>query len=521
MSEASTSADAPQMVAFEPGDPSNPYNWSKGKKMLIILLGTLVVFNTTLASSLPSLAQHAILDHFHIDGDIEGPLPNSIYLVGYILGPTVWAPLSEHIGRRWITMGSFIAYAAFEGACTGAPTWGSLIGLRLLTGICGSAPISLIGGLFADVLDDPVWRGRSIAWFVTISGVGPFLGPVVSGCMVQFGWQWPFWLEVICAGACAIPLILFLPETFAPALLQAKAKKFRKEHLDKPPIYAPLELQQHTGFLQLVTRIVARPLQMIISEPIVAACCIYLALVYSTVYMLFQSFGVIYPPIYGFGPLQTGLAFLPMTVGAFISLPVYFCYDAYLRNAKSARKSWAFKEEFQRLPLACLGGPLMPIGMFWIGWTARKSIHWIVPMLGGLPFGLGFILVFIALYNYMVDAYKIYSASAVGATSIVRSVCGVVLPFAARPMYETLGVGWACSLLGFASAVMCAIPWIFISCGPELRARSRICRELAGASEEGRGRGDMGGKQVSDGESQQGGGGDGGGEEEGCEDDAG
>ena len=100
-------------------------------------------------------------------------------------------------------------------------------------------------------------------------------------------------------------------------------------------------------------------------------------------------------------------------------------------------------------------------------------------MLGGLPFGIGFVLIFVSLFNYIVDAYKIYSASALGATSIARSTFGVVLPFAARPMYATLGVGWACSLLGFLTLLMCLIPFAFIQYGAKLREKSPICAELA------------------------------------------
>lgn len=44
-----------------------------------------------------------------------------------------------------------------------------------------------------------------------------------------------------------------------------------------------------------------------------------------------------------------------------------------------------------------------------------------------------------------------------GAASCARSIFGVVLPFAAKPMYGTLGVAWACSLLGFLSLLMSAI----------------------------------------------------------------
>lgn len=117
--------------------------------------------------------------------------------------------------------------------------------------------------------------------------------------------------------------------------------------------------------------------------------------------------------------------------------------------------------------------------MFWIGWGAMRDVHWIVPILGGLPLGIGFVLIFVALANYLVDAYRIYSASAMGATSISRSTFGVVLPFAAKPMYEALGVAWACSLLGFASLFMCLIPYVFIWYGERLRASSPMCQELA------------------------------------------
>lgn len=100
-------------------------------------------------------------------------------------------------------------------------------------------------------------------------------------------------------------------------------------------------------------------------------------------------------------------------------------------------------------------------------------------MLGGLPLGIGFVLIFVALFNYLVDAYKTFSASALGATSISRSSFGVVLPFAAKPMYQALGVAWACSLLGFLSLLMCLIPIVFIRYGERLRETSPVCQELA------------------------------------------
>lgn len=47
-----------------------------------------------------------------------------------------------------------------------------------------------------------------------------------------------------------------------------------------------------------------------------------------------------------------------------------------------------------RLPFACLGAILLPIGIFWFAWTSTPSVHWISPVLAGVPFGCGMLLVF-------------------------------------------------------------------------------------------------------------------------------
>jgi hypothetical protein len=42
-----------------------------------------------------------------------------------------------------------------------------------------------------------------------------------------------------------------------------------------------------------------------------------------------------------------------------------------------------------RLPPAILGTVLIPIGLFWFGWTSYRSVHWIVPIIGSAFFGAG------------------------------------------------------------------------------------------------------------------------------------
>lgn len=194
--------------------------------------------------------------------------------------------------------------------------------------------------------------------------------------------------------------------------------------------------------------------------------------------MFFQAYPIIYEETYGFSGGQEGLTFLAIGIGAVIACLAYLVWDLILRRARAQNKTWVQKEEMRRLPLACIAGPFFVLSCFWVGWTARKDIYWIVPVLAGIPYGIGYLLVFMALLNYLVDAYKIFAASALGAASAVRSLFGAILPFAARPMYKTLGVAWACSLLGFLSCLMTIIPFIFIWKGVELRANSKFCQYL-------------------------------------------
>ena len=87
-------------------------------------------------------------------------------------------------------------------------------------------------------------------------------------------------------------------------------------------------------------------------------------------------------------------------------------------------------------------------------------------------------LIFMAFLNYLTDAYEIFAASAMAAASTCRSLFGALLPLAARPMYETLGVAWASSLLGFLSLGMAIIPFAFIKYGDRIRANSKFCQFL-------------------------------------------
>lgn len=424
---------------------------------------------------MPSGDGPPIQRHFGITIEEQLVLPTSIFLVGYVVGPLIFSPLSEEYGRQAILLGTFGGYTIFTVATCVSPNWAAFNIFRLLCGVFASSPISVIGGLYADLYDNPIARGRAMAIFMAATTWGPIFGPVVSGFLSYYGWRWPFWFLLIFAGV-TWPALVFLPETYGPIILKRRARKIRKQTGSKH-VFAPIELE-HTSLRDVIVKVLTRPFRMFFTEWIVLFSCLFLCYVYAIYYMFFQVYPLIYIPIYGFGRGQEGLAFLSIGVGAIIACGIYLWWDSYLERARARGATWCRSEEYRRLPLACMGGPFFVIGIFWTGWAARASIHWIVPILGGIPMGIGFLLLFMALINYIVDAYEIFAASAMAAASTSRSAFGATLPFAGRPMFNALGIAWACSLLGFVSLAMCAIPFVFIKYGDKIRDNSKFCAEI-------------------------------------------
>ncbi|OGM39531.1 hypothetical protein ABOM_011911 [Aspergillus bombycis] len=436
----------------------DPAQWQSHRKIFVVITGLLMLFNSVFDSTIPSGGIRFIADSLQVQNETQLVLPTSVYLLGYVTGPLAFAPLSELHGRRIVLVGTYVLFTIFTLACAIAPNWTALIIFRTLCGICASSPIAVTGGLFADVYRSPLARGRTMALAMMVTTAGPQFAPLVAGFIAPVGWRWIFWISLIIAGVSLIP-VLFLPETSQPGLAKQKTEK------------------QGDGF---VLKALSRPLSMLFCEPIISFTCLYLSYASAIFFMYFEAYPLIFQGIYGMSDGVAGLAFIPIAVGACIGMALFLWYDAILRSAKARKASWSSIEEYQRLPLACLGGPLYVLALFWLGWTASAGIHWIVPMLAGIPFGMAFFLIFVALINYLVDAYHEYAASAMAAASCCRSVFGAVLPLAATPMFRQLGIAWACSLLGFLSLLMTLIPFVFIRYGDRIRARSQFQQGLRG-----------------------------------------
>lgn len=78
------------------------------------------------------------------------------------------------------------------------------------------------------------------------------------------------------------------------------------------------------------------------------------------------------------------------------------------------------------------------------------------------------------LQTYLIDFYEKNAASAVAAVVIIRSLLAGCIPLVAHPMFSTLGVNWACTLLGCIVLLLIPLPLVFAKYGPFLRSKSRF-----------------------------------------------
>jgi multidrug resistance protein len=133
---------------------------------------------------------------FNVPPGPQTILPASLYLVGFVFGPLVFAPLSESYGRKRVLVTGYILFLIFTMACALSPNWVAFLIFRFLAGTSASPPMSVMGGVIADVFDDRVTRGRALMFWSAATLIGPLVAPIISGFTGRYGWRWTFWLVI-------------------------------------------------------------------------------------------------------------------------------------------------------------------------------------------------------------------------------------------------------------------------------------------------------------------------------------
>ncbi|EPS94316.1 hypothetical protein FOMPIDRAFT_1026243 [Fomitopsis schrenkii] len=456
-----------------PDDPENPQNWSNRKKWLITALALVMTVNVTFASSAPSSAGTYIATEFGKEREYAY-LVTSVFLCGYVIGPLFWGPGSELLGRRPVFLVTLGAYTILHLGQALAKDMNTLLATRFLGGFFAVAPLTNCGGMMFDIWD-PIRRGQATALTVAGVFVGPVLGPIVGGFLTTsyLGWRWIFWIMMIFAGACTLVAAVTVPETYAPVLLQKKAQRLRKaDPVKNAEIYAEHE-QADWSVKGVLHRTLFRPILMLCVEPILVLVTLYLSLVYGVLYALFEALPIIFVETRHFTIGECGLIFIGVGIGTTVGAAAFFPMTAHYPQLML--KWRGFPPPEQRLFGAMIGGASLVLGSFWLGWTGNyAAVPWYVPALATIPIGASVSMVFISFFTYLVDTYLGYTASALSASTMVRSAVGAAFPLFTTQMFKNLGTNWACTLIGLLGLLLAPSPFLFYKYGRVIRSKSKF-----------------------------------------------
>jgi hypothetical protein len=172
--------DDPYIVDYLHNDRQDAMNFSKGRKWAIAVLQSLSTFAVTFASSVYASGIEGVMQRFDVSAEVA-TLGLSLFVLGFALGPLIWAPLSEVYGRKSIYVVSYAAYTVFSVAAACAPNITALLVLRFFASAFGSSSMTNTGGVIADMFSKAE-RGLATGMFVT----APFLGPALGRWWMSF-----------------------------------------------------------------------------------------------------------------------------------------------------------------------------------------------------------------------------------------------------------------------------------------------------------------------------------------------
>ncbi|KAF9261630.1 MFS polyamine transporter [Marasmius fiardii PR-910] len=465
-----------------PDDPENPKNWTFKRKWAATAIVSLFTFISPVSSSMIAPASSRAAQDFGVTNTVLIAMMTSSFILAYGFGPLLLSPLSEIYGRSRVLQCANLFYLIWNLVCGFAQNETQLIIFRFLAGLGGSAPLGIGGGVLGDT-----WiaeeRGKAIAVYSLAPLMGPVVGPVAGAWIAQLSdWQWVFWSTSIVDAVIQIAGLFYLRETYAPVLLERKAKRIRKSLASDPEKRAHIKDvrtvydDDDRTWRAIFAKAMTRPFALLSREPIAQVIAVYMAYIYGTFYLFLTTLPNIFEGVYGQPAGIAGINYVAIGIGLTSASQLNARYMDRIYVKLKNKNGGVGRPEF-RVPSMIIGSLILPIGLFLSGWAAQKHLHWVVVDVGLIFIGAGVILNFQAMQTYVVDCYTLHAASALAAVSLLRCLAGFGFPLFAPAMYNRLGYGLGASVLGIVSVVIgWPAPLVFWKFGEAIRKKSKYAK---------------------------------------------
>ena len=339
---------------------------------------------------------------------------------------------------------------------------------RFVTGAAAAIPATLAFGLFEDMHS----RGMRI-WIVfiyTLAGnSGLVLGPIYSAYVSAYlGWRWVFYISAVVSGL-GIVAAVFIKETHIDFMLERKVKDLVANTGD-----SSFRTPERKGATFTITGLV-RPLQFLVTEPIVICCAILMILSFSYIYGLTEGLIIVYTEFGFTESTTTSLAFLPLLMGLVLNvLPRLYEQRAIEQQMDLKSNNLQPHLKLRSLMISC---PCLAFGLWIFAWTIPPKvlvIPWEFSMIGLVFVGYATNDFAYVLFGYLTEIYGQHAASACTALNLSRTIMAALFPLFTWGMYLQLGSNIATTIFASIATIFCATPFLLLKFGEQIQQRSRI-----------------------------------------------
>lgn len=311
-------------------------------------------------------------------------------------------------------------------------------------------------------------RGKSLAIATFIPYLGPAIGPILGGVISQnLRWEWSFWILSLFEAAITLVGLLLFVETYTPTLLRRKAAARRHD----PSLPSSIVVKVKVFYRDLSKRLkpsILRPILLLVKRPVIQVVSLIVSLNFGVYCLMLSTYASLWTDRYNESETISSLNYIAIAIGTTIATQAGgYAMDWIYRKLRKRNKGQASPE--YRAPFLVPGVMLVPIGLFWYGWSADKTMSWVMVDAGAGIYTCGSFIVTQGMLAYLLDEIE-HAASANAASRMLSNICGFAFPIFAPQMYDRLGYGWGNSLLGFVFiALGVPTPFLLWIWGPKLR----------------------------------------------------
>ncbi|KAL2155758.1 hypothetical protein VTH82DRAFT_500 [Thermothelomyces myriococcoides] len=468
------------IVDFDPsGDAENPLEWPTSFKWVVVSILAFMAFTVTMTCISPvPLASEIVRDL----SDSPNPSKSaSVLLVtiwefGEAAGPLLIAPLSEMFGRYPVMNAANIIFIGASLMAVTASSVPQFVLARMLNGLAVAVNVlnpAIVGDMFAK--DE---RGGPMSMLFLSPLVGGAFGPMIGSAVAhRYGWRTVVWMTIVIASSCELLFLCCFRETYKVAILRRRVRRLARNAAGSGKTFkTAFDQEDGVSEWEKLRDSMLRPAIVLWSSGVLMAASLFSSVVFTFFYIYSTSFADILTEIYHISPVVVGFCFPSFSIGSAIS--VIICnrtLDRIYVYMRSTHKG-VDRPEF-RLPLAIVGGIGLPLGMAAYGWAAQLRLPLVCLLFSVCSIGITLMLGTIPVMNYVVDAFGIYSASAVTGIIVTRCLMSTFLPLTTVPLVDALGYGWGISVLAGFSLLLAPIPILLLRYGAHWRKVSSYTRD--------------------------------------------